>query len=107
MTSLEIIKDELAKIDEARAKALKGQYEYDYGRGIRENACGWLEYESFATNEITKLTKALSVAVEALSGYQEGCMVDKKFIPNDAMSAINTIANILRSASVSGSKDGK
>lgn len=49
-----------------------------------------------------RLSKALSVAVEALSGYQEGCMVDKKFIPNDAMSAIKTIAKIL-----SGEGDGK
>lgn len=85
MTSLEIIKDELAKIEKDEDHILAGRQ----------------------GNMIKYLSKALSVAVEALSGYQEGCMVDKKFIPNDAMSAINTIANILRSASVSGSKDGK
>ncbi len=44
---------------------------------------------------IEKLTKALSVAVENLSLYEDGCTINKKFIPNEASAAINTIAEIL------------
>lgn len=120
MTSLEIIKDELARINEARAKANSSLWCYDknaewmreidelpYGKWgevicdfrtqITENkqtaqkSYSNAQFIALAANEITRLTKALSVAVSALAVYEQA-----------HKASLESIANIL-----SDGKDGK
>lgn len=83
MTSLEIIKDELAKIEKDEDHILAGRQ----------------------GNMIKYLSKALSVAVTTLERYKDAVFeVDGKIykIGSKADLSITTIANIL-----SGGKDGK
>lgn len=115
--TLKIIKDELARIDEARAKATEldtisidelEEVLDDHGYfSCSENNRECAEFIALAANEITSLTKALSVAVEILNGVSlfkdanrniydcaESMSVDAEF-------GLKDIANIL-----SGGKDG-
>lgn len=86
MTSLEIIKDELAKIEKDEDHILAGRQ----------------------GNMIKYLSKALSVAVERIEGFQQPCtrtdytvgQLDN-VVCEMANDALTTIANIL-----SGGKDG-
>lgn len=142
--ALKIIKDELARIDEARAKATplyytkhqKMKHFTDYLIGVdccqeepfviadmNRNMDNWkhdLEFIALAANEITKLTKALSVAVESLQYHKDGCPQNDELydwiqtapISNNADETLKTIANILTNEResgkpVSGGKDGK
>lgn len=127
--SLKIIKDELARIDEARAKATplyytkheKMKHFTDYLIGVdccqeepfviadmNRQMDNWkhdLEFIALAANEITNLTKALSVAVTTLESYKEAFFyVDGQIYKTGSKAdlSLNTIANIL-----SGGKDGK
>lgn len=119
--ALKIIKDELERINEARAKATplyytkhqKMKHFTDYLIGVdccqeepfviadmNRNMDNWkhdLEFIDMAANEITNLTKALSVAVENLKKYSH-----EQYHGFVAREALTTIANIL-----SGGKDGK
>lgn len=118
--ALKIIKDELARIDEARAKATQGKWQvseesffevwtfpetnliaklspkddFSFGKTSCYNNS---EFIALAANETTRLTKALSVAVTELE--EARC---ENTSPIDASKALTTIAKIL-----SGGKDGK
>lgn len=143
MTSLEIIKDKLARIDEARAKATQGKWQvseesffevwtfpetnliarlspkddFSFGKTSCYNNS---EFIALSANEITKLSKALSVAVETLQTMNHlevqfkaqggvynpklGCVKHETIwdvTTKPSEDALTTIANIL-----SGGKDG-
>lgn len=132
MTSLQIIKDELARIDEARAKATQGKWQVseesffevwtfpetnliaklspkdDFSFG-KTSCFNNSEFIALAANEISNLTKALSVAVSKLDEIDKALRVPAaEYVPaiSDAFAIIDnsysSIANIL-----SGGKDGK
>ena len=128
---LKIIKEELERINEARAKATQGKWESTHSLDKRRGSvfvenkmliCDYTpDFESnkqinannfaliaLAANEITNLTKALSVAVEGLDDHDcrlgsEYFDIEERFVTDCAKcNALKTIANIL-----SGGKDGK
>lgn len=122
MTSLEIIKDELERINEARAKATQGEWDdQPASQQWKDNKANNAAFCRLAANEITRLTKALSVAVETLQTMNHlevqfkaqggvynpklGCVKHETIwdvTTKPSEGALTTIANIL-----SGGKDGK